>query len=405
MRESEAISGQWLALMLLATVLVLSMTTWFSASAVAPQLRTQWALSAHAATWLTVAVQLGFVCGALFSSFLNLSDIVSPRHLILGGSVGAATANLLIGVVSGAAVGIPLRFVTGFFLAGVYPPALKLLATWFRKGRGTALGILVGALTLGSATPHLVDGLGGLDWRLVVYVTSSLTFAGGLIAEFAVGEGPFPFARGEFDPRQIHRVFTNRGVRLASLGYFGHMWELYAMWTWFLLFFSEALGRRGASGGPAAAYATFAVIGVGGLGCWVGGLLGDRWGRTRTAALMITISGTCDVLIGLLFGAPVWLVLLIGLVWGFTIIADSAQFSTITTELADQAYVGTAVTLQLALGFALTIVTIWLTPVLEEAFGWRWAFAFLAPGPILGVLSMLHLKNLPEARGIAGGRG
>jgi MFS family permease len=220
-----------------------------------------------------------------------------------------------------------------------------------------------------------------------------------------VGEGPFPFARGEFDPQQIRRVFINRGVRLASLGYFGHMWELYTMWTWFSLFFSEALGLWGNTRGSAAAYATFAVISVGGLGCWVGGILGDRWGRTRTAALMMTSSGICSVLIGLLFGTPVWLVLLIGLVWGFSIIADSAQFSTITTELADQAYVGTAVTLQLALGFALTIVTIYLIPVLENAFGWRWAFAFLAPGPILGVLAMLHLKNLPEARGIAGGRG
>jgi MFS family permease len=405
MSEEEKVSGRWLALTLLAAVLVLSMSTWFSASAVAPQLRTEWNLSASAATWLTVAVQLGFVCGALMSSFFNLSDIVSPRHVILGGALGAASANLLIAVSSSSAMAIPLRFATGFFLAGVYPPTLKLLATWFQKGRGTALGILLGALTVGSAAPHLVDGLGGLDWRLVVDVTSSLAFVGGLIAEFAVSEGPFPFARGRFNPQQIRRVFTNRGVRLASLGYFGHMWELYAMWTWFSVFFSEALRLWGATGGAGATYATFMVISVGGIGCWVGGILGDGWGRTRTAALMMTISGTCTVLIGLLFGAPVWLVLLVGLVWGFSIIADSAQFSTITTELADQAYVGTAVTLQLALGFALTTVTIYMIPVLENAFGWRWAFAFLAPGPILGVLTMLHLKNLPEARGIAGGRG
>lgn len=402
--RSEPASGRWRALTLLAVALVLSMTTWFSASAVIPQLRTEWDLSDNAAAWLTIAVQLGFVCGALISSLLNLSDIVSPRYVILGGSIGAATVNGLLGVAGGVAAGIPLRFATGFFLAGVYPPALKLMSTWFRKGRGIALGVLVGALTVGSATPHLVNGLGGLDWRVVIYATSVLTLAGGLVV-LVVREGPFPFPRAMFDPRQARRAFANRGIRLASLGYFGHMWELYAMWAWFLVFFSDELVVRGDSVGSAAAYATFAVIGVGGLGCWAGGLLGDSWGRTRTTALMMAVSGVCCVLIGLLFGAPAWVVLLVGLVWGFAVVADSAQFSTIVTELADQAYVGTALTLQLAVGFILTIATIWLVPILEDAFGWRWAFAFLAPGPALGVLAMLRLKSSPEAARIAGGRG
>lgn len=401
--EREA--GRWRALALLAVALVLSMTTWFSASAVIPQLRMEWGLSDNAAAWLTIAVQLGFVCGALVSSLLNLSDVVPPRHVILGGAIGAATVNGLLGVAGGAAVGIPLRFATGFFLAGVYPPALKLMSTWFRKGRGIALGVLVGALTVGSAMPHFVNGLGGLDWRMVIYATSVLTLAGGLIVELAVREGPFPFPRATFDPRQAGRVFANRGVRLVSFGYFGHMWELYAMWTWFLVFFSDELTARGTSVGSAAAYATFAVIAVGGLGCWVGGALGDRWGRTRTTALMMAVSGICCVLIGLLFGAPAWLVLLVGLGWGFAVVADSAQFSTMVTELADQAYVGTALTLQLAVGFTLTVATIWLIPILEDAFSWRWAFAFLAPGPALGALAMLRLKSLPEASLIAGGRG
>src|SRR5829696_7994071 len=402
---SEQAAGRWRALLLLAVTLVLSMTTWFSASAVVPQLRAEWDLSDGAAAWLTIAVQLGFVCGALVSSLLNLSDVVPPRHVILGGSIGAAGVNGLLLVAGGAAAGIPLRFATGFFLAGVYPPALKLVATWFRKGRGIALGILVGALTVGSAMPHLVNGLGGLDWRLVIYATSALTLAGGLIVEFAVKEGPFPFPRATFDPGQAGRVFANRGVRLASLGYFGHMWELFAMYAWFLVFFSDELVARGGSVGSAAAYATFAVIATGGLGYRVGGVLGDRWGRTRTTAAMMGISGTCAVLIGLLFGSPAWVVLLVSLVWGFPIVADSAQFSTMVTELADQAYVGTGLTLQLAGGFALTVPTIWLIPFLEAAFGWRWAFAFLALGPALGVLAMMRLKALPEAARIAGGRG
>ena len=403
--REEGSTGRWYALALLALTLVLSMTTWLSASAVIPQLRAEWGLSDNAAAWLTIAVQLGFVCGALVSSLVNLSDVVSPRHVILGGSMGAALANVSLEIAGGAAAGVPLRFATGFFLAGVYPPAFKLISTWFREGRGTALGILAGAITVGNAVPHLVNGLGGADWHVVIYATSVLTLGGGLIAEFAVREGPFPFPRATFNPRQAGRVFANRGVWLASFGYFGHMWELFAMYAWFVVFFSEELVGGGASTSSTAAYATFAVIAVGGLGCWVGGVLGDRWGRTKTTALMMGISGTCCVLVGLLLASPAWLVLVVSLVWGFAVIADSAQFSTVVTELADQAYVGTALTLQLAVGFAITVPTIWLIPIVEEAFGWRWAFAFLAPGPAFGLLAMVWLRFLPEARRIAGGRG
>jgi MFS family permease len=393
------------ALVLLALSLVLAMTTWFSASAVVPQLRSEWGLSDGAAAWLTIAVQIGFVAGAVASSVLNLSDVLPSRRVILGGALGAAAANGAIAVASGAAFAIPLRFATGFFLAGVYPPALKLIATWFIRGRGTAVGIMVGALTVGSAGPHLVNGLGGLDWQVVILVTSLLTIAGGLIGGFAVGDGPYPFPRATFDPSQSRIVFANRGVRLASFGYFGHMWELYAMWAWFVVFFSDQLAGRGITPGTAPAYATFAVIGVGGAGCWIGGVLGDRWGRTNTTAAMMAISGACALLIGLLFDAPSWVVLLVGLVWGFAVVADSAQFSTMVTELADQAYVGTALTLQLAVGFTLTVATIWLIPVLEDALSWRWAFAFLVPGPLLGIAAMLRLRARPEAARIAGGRG
>jgi MFS family permease len=377
------------ALALLAAALVLSMTTWFSATAVVPQLRAEWDLGNTAAAWLTIAVQVGFVAGALAGSALSVADVFPPRFVILAGALGAAAANLVLVAADGPEVGIAARVATGFFLAGVYPPALKLASTWFRRGRGTALGIAVGALTLGSAVPHLVNGLGGLDWQLVVWVTSALTAAGGVLVFFGVPEGPYSFPSARFDPRQAGLVLRNRGVRLASLGYFGHMWELYAMWAWFLVFFAAV-----ATDGKAAAYATFAVIGAGAVGCWVGGVLGDRWGRPETTAAMMAVSAACALVIGLAAEASAALALVLGLVWGFSVVADSAQFSTLVTELAEQAYVGTALGFQMAVGFALTVPTIWLVPFLEEEVGWRWAFVFLVPGPILGILAMLRLRRL-----------
>lgn len=379
-------------LVLLSVILVLTMTTWFSASAVLPQLRDAWDLSDGEAAWLTISVQLGFVTGAVVSSLLNLSDVVPPMRLLTLGAVGAAVANLAVSVAEGSAPAIALRAATGFFLAGVYPSALKEAATWFRRSRGLALGILVGALTVGTAAPHLVNGLGGLDPDVVLVVTSLTTLVGASLA-FLVESGPYPFPQANFDPGQARLVFANRGVRLVALGYFGHMWELYAMWAWFLIFFRSVSGDPDAA---APALATFAVIGIGGLGCVLGGVLGDRWGRPETAAAMMVVSASCALLIGAISTAPSWLVLALGLVWGFSVVGDSAQFSTMVTERANQAYVGTALTLQLAVGFTLTVATIWLVPIWEESFGWRWAFAFLAPGPIVGVIAMLRLKRLPQ---------
>ncbi len=380
------------------------MSTWFSASAVIPQLREEWGISAGTAAWLTIAVQLGFVGGALFSSILNLADILAAQRVILVGAIGAALVNALLVAVDAPGPAIALRFGTGFFLAGVYPPALKLIATWFRTGRGVAVGILVGALTIGTGAPHLVNGLGGLEWQTVVWVTSALSTIAGLVV-LAVGVGPFPFARARFDPGQVGAVFKNRGVRLASLGYFGHMWELYGFWAWFVVFFRAVLDHHDVVDGTLAAYVTFVVIGIGALGCWIGGVTGDRWGRTRTTTAMMATSAGCCLVAPLIFGAPVWAVVVLALVWGIAVVGDSAQFSTMVTELADQAYVGTALTLQLAIGFTLTVATIWLIPLVAESLGWRWAFAFLAPGPLLGCVAMTRLRHGPEAAQIAGGRG
>lgn len=404
--EENDPAGRWAALSILAIAMLLAMTTWFSASAVLPQLRSQWNLSTETSSLLTIAVQIGFIVGAVLSATLSLADVIAPRRLILYGAVGAATSNALLVASHGPAVALPLRFATGVCLAGVYPPALKEMATWFRRGRGTALGIMVGALTIGSATPQLVVGLGGVQWQSVIVTTSLLTVAGGIVAAALGRDGPFPFPRARFNPSQAGRSMANRGVRLSSIGYFGHMWELYAMWAWFSVFFAAVLtGHHDAGAYHGAALATFAVIGIGAAGCWVGGILSDRWGRTRAAGLAMALSGTTALLIGFTEHLPIPIVLGIGLFWGFWVVADSAQFSTIVIEVADQSYVGTAVTLQLAVGFVLSVVTIWLIPVVVAAGSWAWAFAMLAPGPFIGVMAMARLRKAPEAALIGGGRG
>ncbi len=260
--------GSGRALFLLASAMLLAMTTWFSATAVLPQLRTAWTLTTVQASFLTIAVQVGFVAGALVSAFFNLVDIIPARTLMLLGALGAAAVNLLLAGAHSAGPAIGLRFLTGAFLAGVYPPGLKAMSTWFRAGRGTALGIMVGALTLGSAAPQFLNGIGGADWHTVIVATSVLTVLGGLTARYLAPDGPFPFPKAIFDPRQTAAVMRNRAVRLAVIGYFGHQWELYAMWAWIFAFSRAAFTvNRDASSARDAAFAAAAIISSGAVGC------------------------------------------------------------------------------------------------------------------------------------------
>jgi len=392
--EREA-NGQ---LAVLAVAMVLAMTTWFAAAAVIGELREEFDLTRTSGAWLTIAVQIGFVVGAVASAALNLADLVPSRRLVLVGALVAATANLTLLVAPTLPVAIAGRAATGAGLALVYPPALKAAAVWFLDRRGLALGVMVGALTVGSALPHLVAALGGIGWEATIVVTSVTTVAGGLVAEFVARDGPYPFRRGDFDVRRVLVVVRNRDLRLATLGYFGHMWELYAMWSWFAVFYSDALERRGFDNATqVASVVTFAVIGVGGLGSIAGGLVSDRWGREVAAGSALTVSGAVAVFIGFVIDAHPVLIAAAGLVWGFAVVADSAQFSTIVSERADEASVGTALTTQLASGFVLTVFTIFLVPVVEEAYGWGWAFLLLAPGPALGAWAMYRLRA-PDRR-------
>lgn len=397
-------SARWRALGLLSLAELLSMSLWFSAAAVVPKLRVEWNLSDSSVSWLTIAVQLGFVVGTLISAFLNLPDVISVRYLFAFSAFAAALTNAAFGAYAhDAQTGIMLRFLTGMFLAGVYPPGMKIMATWFQRSRGMALGVLVGALTLGKASPYLVNGLGSASWRQNVFFISLLAVGGGLIVLLFVGDGPHALPSARFDWKQALAVFQNRGVRLASFGYFGHMWELYAMWLWIPVMIRASLALSKAPA-TAAEVASFLVIGCGAVGCVVAGLVADRIGRTVVTSLAMGISGSCCLLIGLLFGGDPALLLLVAAIWGATVVADSAQFSACVTELGDPRYVGTALTMQTCVGFLLTTISIELIPYFVKSVGWRYAFAILAPGPVLGAIAMLRLRALPEAAKIANGR-
>lgn len=387
--------GKWQMLGWLCLAVVLSLSSWFSATAVAPEMIRGLSLQSGAGAWLTNAVQLGFVSGALLSSLINLPDIVRMNRLAAASAALAGLANAALLLEPGLAGAVACRFITGFALAGVYPPAIKLAATWFQKGRGLALGFVICGLTAGSSLPHLFRAMTAtLDWQAVVTLASLSALLGAGLFLAVVREGPYPFSRAMFDPRQIGQVFRNRNLMLVNAGYLGHMWELYALWAWLLAYLSASPTAFTGNVAGVGSLATFAALTAGVIGCIAGGILSDRFGRAVTTAGMMLASGTCAVLVGFVFDGPVILLMLVVIIWGMTVIGDSAQFSAAATELSDQHLVGTALSLQMGLGFALTTISIWLMPQLAELLGsWRWCFVFLAPGPFLGAWAMLHLRR------------
>jgi len=389
------------ALFLLSLAELLAMSLWFTGTAVLPQVTAMWHSDLALGSWLTIAVQIGFSLGAITFALFNLPDIFSPITVFVASAVAAAAANAAFPwAVPYPFAALLLRGATGFFLAGVYPVGMKIIAGWFQRGRGLALGIMIGALTVGSAVPHAVNSVGGIQWRSVVLLSSMQALAGALIVALAVREGPFAMPQSRLDLTQVTAIVHNRRLRLANLGYLGHMWELYSMWGWIAVILGASAGWSRMKYESGAALA----IAIGLVGCvWAGVASdhlqdrgeGERVGqRARVTIIAMAASAACCVMAAFVFRYPT-LLLLVSLVWGIAVIADSAQFSAIISEVSDKSYVGTALTLQTALGFMLTAFAIGATEFIASHYGWRAALASMAVGPLLGILAMSGLIARP----------
>ena len=396
--ERDTHPARWRMLALLATAELLGMSLWFAASAIAPQLQRFWHLSQSQTGWLTAIVQLGFVAGTAAAALFNLADVIPSRAYFAGAAALGALVNAALLVAPGYRYALALRFATGFCLAGVYPPAMKMISTWFRSQRGFAIGTIVGALTVGKATPYLVHALEGSGIAPVILIASAGALVAALLVALGYEDGPFPFGRRPFSWSLVGTVIREREWRQAVNGYLGHMWELYSFWTWIAAFFTASAAWRSHAGlavpsARSVGLLAFSAIAVGGIGCVWGGWVADRIGHERLVIRAMAVSGCCALAIGSLFGARFELLVPLAWVWGVSVIADSAQFSTLVTRAVPPHAVGTALTLQTSLGFLLTTVSIQLVPPMVHTVGWRWAFAFLAIGPAFGIASIRRLLS------------
>jgi len=401
--------GRWWQLALISFGILCAMSPSFASSSVAPVLRESWGMDPVGVSLLTIAVLLGFAASAIGLGIVGAPDVIPGPRLFAVGALGAGLANLGFAfVATDLSSALVFRALTGAAEAAAYPVAMKLAAGWFRRDRGLAIGAIIGALTFGTATPHLFRAVGlaaGLDWRAVIASASVACFVGAAVVWLGVRSGPFDAAAPRFSLRIAARAYAEPAVRLANFGYLGHMWELFAMWTWVPLYFAASFAVAGAGGAELASLAAFTVIAIGAVGCIVAGAIADRLGRTTTTIAAMAVSGTCAVLVGLAFGAPAPVVLVLGIVWGISVIADSAQFSAAVSELAPTGTAGSALSLQTAVGFVFTSITILFIGLFDptDGTGWRLAFAMLALGPAAGIVAMWRLRRRPEAVAMAGG--
>ena len=389
---------RWRVLALLAVAELLGMSIWFAGTAVAPALEAQWSLDATQVGWLTALVQLGFVVGTAAAAVFNLADLVPSRYYLASCAVLGALANSLLLVGDAYGIALVSRFFTGFFLAGVYPPAMKMAATWFRARRGVAIGVIVGALTVGKALPFLIKAFAWEGIATVVVASSLFAVVGGTLVLAGYRDGPYPFAPRPFSWGLVGTIARIPRWRLATGSYLGHMFELYSFWAWIPAFLAASAAASGALHNEATlALTTFAVIAIGAAGCVWGGVAADRRGRERVISIALASSGSCALLAGLFFGLDLPITAMMVSVWSFFVIADSAQFSALVTEAVPAHAVGTALTMQTCLGFFLTLISIQLIPPVVESAGWPAAFALLALGPAAGILAIRRLARTRRA--------
>ncbi|WP_436371560.1 MFS transporter [Cytobacillus sp. BC1816] len=391
------IPGSWRALIWIGLSELCALSLWFSASVIAPELIIIWNLSSNSEGWLSASVPIGFVIGSLFISYFGIADRYNSRKVFAASAFLGAILNSLLILADQAFLGILLRIFTGITLAGVYPIAVKILSQWFPIKRGLAIGILIAALTIGSSLPHfLVMFFSEFNWKIVIIFSSFLALIAAMIVQWLLEDAPETSKNlTPFSFKLIKKVITNKPVMLANFGYFGHMWELYAMWTWLPAFLTASFTSY-SSEIPIKfiAFSSFISIGIAGaIGCVVGGIISDKIGRSNLTIISMFISAICSVFIGFTFGQSIWLTLILSIIWGMSVISDSAQFSAAVSEVAEIEYVGTALTFQMCIGFLITIFSINLIPIIQSFVGWGWVFSLLAIGPILGIVSMVKYKN------------
>jgi len=384
-------------ILILAEIAVMAL--WFSSAAVVAEMGAEAGIAPAQLGWLTTAVQLGFAGGAVAFALLGIADRFDPRRVFcLSALIGAASTLALLSVPVGGWAAIGLRALTGAALAGVYPVGMKIATGWGTRDRGLLVGLLVGALTLGSSSPHLLALLGGAEWRATLVAASVLAALGG-VAALSVGLGPHHAKAPRLDLAAVGTAWTDRRLRYAILGYLGHMWELYALWAWVGLIAATSYGLAGmAEAEDAAKLTAFLTIALGGLVCVPAGMLADRVGRARVAAGCLVLSGLAGLATAAAFGGPVWLVALCLVVWGLAVIPDSALYSAMVADAAPPEWAGSLMTLQTALGFLLTVLTVQGVPLLAGLAGWPLALAALALGPLGGSLALrAYLRLTPPS--------
>ena len=385
--------------------LLFSLTVWFSANAIVGQLESLWSLNETDIAILSMILILGFVLGGLISAIFNLSDIFKTKIFYTLFAGLSALTNFLAILSPNFFTFLFFRFLTGFFLAGVYPIAMKLMASWFQKHRGLAVGILLGALTAGSGLPYIFNILGIPEWRFLLSLSSALALMGTLLVFVFVNEGPYISHGAKMKFSNLKNIWSKNSIRLANFAYIGHMWELYAFWVWIPSFFQEVFLNIYPSGNATFFFSisTFLVFLSGALGNAIGGLIADRIGRTRFNIIMLSISGFSSLIIGF-FLDNITLALIIAIIWGTTIVPDSPQYSVMITELTDPDYVGTALTVQTSIGFGVALISIQLLPIFVNLVSWVFAFSFLSVGPLIGIISLILLRKEPDSTKLGQGK-